>query len=346
MFLALRNELTVTRMVDADRRDWPGFTDIPAKRWVLVTGSRRKFSLILAGVLAAITAVVVFGDVVYVGRDSNFATVLASGMLGALATIVTVTLSINQLILSRVFGSPAELTDRLEGNLQFRRSIEAVAGVNTSPNDPGAFLSLVAQTLKKRAASLDRAVQQADDLEDSVREDVESVTQHLVDYARHLESAKEIDSTVEVLSLTFGTDYADYIDDIRRIDTMTEGQVSDAVADDLDSILTLLKGVATIRQFFKTLAVQQDLARLSRQLIYTGVPAILVAYFLAPVYTGPSIQPAISSSLLPWIVILATVVLFSPLLVLVAYLLRVATVTLYTVSVGSFVPPEERVDNT
>lgn len=48
----------------------------------------------------------------------------------------------------------------------------------------------------------------------------------------------------------------------------------------LDDVLELLKAIATMQQFFKTLILQQELAILSRRLRYTGIPAVLVTYFL------------------------------------------------------------------
>lgn len=59
----------------------------------------------------------------------------------------------------------------------------------------------------------------------------------------------------------------------------------------LDDILTLLESVAAMRQFFKTMAIQQDLARLSQQLIYTGLAAVLTTYYLSRVDTSASSVP-------------------------------------------------------
>lgn len=329
-------------MVETDDRGWSGRTGIPLKRWVLLTGGRGMFAVGLAVVITGLTFTLIATDLVYVGGGSSLVSVLSSGMIAALATIVTVTLSINQLILSRVFGSPADLTDRLEGNLEFRQSIEAVADVDTSPNDPGSFLSLLASSLEQRAAELERLTVDAD-IDDSVTAEIEAFTNDLVEYAEHLGTGEELDRTYEVLSLIFGTEYADYIDDARRLEHAFSDRLPDDARTHLDAILTLLKGIATIRQFFKTLAIQQDLASLSRKLIYTGVPAIVGAYYLAISYTGTGLAAAIPASVFPVVIAIGTGLLFLPLLVLISYILRVATVTLYTVSVGSFVPPEERV---
>lgn len=324
---------------DADG-DRTGVTDLRAKRWVLLTGDRGALAALLSLAFVALSYLLIRGGVVYVGDGSTYATVLASGMLGALATIVTVTLSINQLILSRVFGTPADLTDRLDGNLEFRERVEDVTGVDASPNDPGSFLALVAETLEAEAASLERETRDAD-VGGDVREDVTSFTSSVVEYADRLSDGKDSDSTFEVLSLTFGTEYADLLDDARGLQRSVAGDLPEGATDNLDAILELLKAVAVVRQFFKTLAVQQDLASLSRQLVYTGVPALLFTYYLAQVYTATA--PTLPGAWLPPLAAVATAVVFAPLSVLVAVVLRVATVTLYTVSVGSFIPPEERV---
>jgi hypothetical protein len=330
-------------MPDPETDDESAGTALRVRHWMLVTGSRSRLALCISLGIGVLTGAAVFAGVTYVGPESNLQAVLASGMLGALATVVTVTLSINQLILSRVFGAPADLTDRLEGNLEFRRTIEDVAGVDTSPNDPGSFLALLAGTLEKRAADLERTIDGTDGLEDDLGERVDELTGALVEYAHHLGQAEDSESTFEVLLLTFGTEYANHIDDVRRLRRATDDGLPEAAEDDVDAIMELLKGVAIIRQFFKTLAIQQDLASLSRRLIYTGIAALLVTYYLAQVYTPAGIPPTVPEPWLPWVVVSATAVIFSPIAVLVSTLLRVATVTLYTVSVGSFIPPEERI---
>ena len=101
-----------------------------------------------------------------------------------------------------------------------------------------------------------------------------------------------------------------------------------------------------MRQFFKTLTLQQELARLSRWLIYTGVPAVLLTYFLSATYTAaPDVPIAIDPTYMPVVATVATGIILSPLAVLVASLLRVATVSLYTVSIGTFIPPEKRFES-
>ncbi|SEO52571.1 hypothetical protein SAMN04487948_10373 [Halogranum amylolyticum] len=311
------------------------------KEWYLLTGSRTRLAGIVLFSLLVVTGVLVETGVMYVGPGSSMLSLLASGMLSGLLSLITVSLSINQLILSRVFGSPSGLTDRLEGNLEFRRNIEEVTGVRTSPNDPASFLGLVAETLERRAANLERTI---DDSEADYADEFAEYTQELVSYGQHLGQVREGDETFKVLDIMIGSRYAYHMDRVRELRSMYGNHISKGSDDDLEAIFELLKAVATIRQFFKTIAIQQDLAMLSRRIIYTGVLAVVTNYALTTVYTSSSGVPTtISPAHLPLVVTLATPILFAPLVILVSYLLRVATIALYTASVGSFVPPEEQI---
>ncbi|SFL23827.1 hypothetical protein SAMN04487950_2983 [Halogranum rubrum] len=311
------------------------------KQWCFLTGSRSALAaLVLLGVLC-VTAVLVDTGVMYVGSGSALRGLLSSGMFSGLLTLLTVSLSINQLILSRIFGSPSGLTDRLEGNLDFRRNIEEIADVPTSPNDPASFLGMVAGELESRAAELERTVARSNP---DLHGEFESSATDLVDYAEHLGAVKEGDDPFELLDLMLGSEYAEHIDTVRELRAKYGEQLSEEACDHLDAILELLKAVSVIRQFFKTLAIQQDLATLSRRLIYTGVVALFTAYVSTAVYTSSSTLPTtISAAHMPVVVTVVTPILFTPVVVLVVYLLRVATIALYTTSVGPFVPPVEQV---
>ncbi|WP_101295354.1 hypothetical protein [Halegenticoccus soli] len=311
--------------------------------WYLLSGSRTVVAAVIVLGVFLLTLALNKATLIDLGPNSRLAPMLRSGVLAGLLTLVTVTLSINQLILSRVFGSPSELTDTLEGNLAFRRNVERLAGRASSPNDPGAFLVLVADTLQDRVTELRRRVEESGGGRDGdVRREFDSYVDDLASYAEHLQQAEENRSTVDTLLVIFGSSYAAYITETMRLQREYGDLVSESIRDELDAVLELLKAVATIRQFFKTIAIQQDLARLSRRLIYLGLLAVLVAYYLTLVYRQvPS--TTVPAQSLPLVASVGTAIIFSPLALLLSYLLRVGTVTLHTVSVGAFVPPEERI---
>lgn len=311
----------------------------PFVRWFFLTGDREWVAAILCVLFAASTAFLIAFDLIHVGPGSNLSTTLASGMLSGLLALLTVALSINQLILSKLFGSPGELSEELEGSLSYRRRVEEIAGVSGSPNEPGAFLTFLATTLKERVEEYRREI-------DRTTADVERYADGVTDFAERLMPAGKLADPFVVLCLTLGTEYATHIHRTRRLQSKTSGDLPGGAQEALDDIIELLKAVATMRQFFKTLVLQQELAMFSRHLIYSGVPAILVTYLLSLVYPAdPSMTTAVDPAMLPTLVVVATAVILSPLAVLAAYLLRVATVSLYTVSIGTFVPPATSIEN-
>ena len=324
---------------------WAKDADNPATRWLFITGHRLGVAAALSLLFVALASLLIELGLVYVGPGSNLSTALSSGLLSGLLTLLTVALSINQLILSRLFGSVGSLSDDLEGTLDYRRTVEEIADVAVSPNDPSAFLGLLADTLERRVGDFRREVESAGSSFDS-EDDIEAYASAVADYADHLSTADDLDDPFKVLLVTLGTDYADHLDTTRKFQSKYGEDLTDGADESLDDVAELLKAIATMRQFFKTLALQQELAMLSRRLIYTGVPAVLATYFLSHVYTAASDLPtAIDPAYLPVVAAVAAGVVLSPLAMLVASLLRVATVSLYTVSVGTFVPPAKTIES-
>lgn len=322
---------------------WRSDVENPAVRWLFITGNRITVSVVLALGFVALTALAIELGIIHTGPGSNLSTVLSSGILSGLLTLITVALSVNQLILSRLFGSAGALSDQLDGTLEYRRTVEEIADVPISPNEPNAFLGLLGDTLERRVADFQRHVD-APEIVLGEGDDAAAYAAKVTDYADRLSTAPDLDDTFKVLLLTLGTEYADHLDTTRELQTKYGEDLSAAATDAVDDALGLLKAVATMRQLFKTLTLQQELAELSRWLIYTGVPAILLTYLLSQTYTAdPAMAPAIDPAYLPLVAAVSTGVILLPLAVLVAYLLRVATVSLYTVSVGTFTPPKETI---
>ncbi len=320
---------------------WASDSDNPVTRWLLITGNRLGVAAVLSLVFVLLAALTIEFGLVYVRSGSNLSTALSSGLLSGLLTLLTVALSINQLILSRLFGSAGSLSDQLEGTLDYRRTVEEIAGVHVSPNEPSAFIGLIAEALTRRVGDFRREVERSAGGLDG-RDGLETYASSITDYGDHLSTADDLDDPFKVLLITLGTDYADHLQTTRKFRSKYGEDLSDEAVEALDDVFELLKATATMRQFFKTLVLQQELAMLSRRLIYTGVPAVLVTYFLSQTYTAASDLPtAIEPSFMPIVVVAATGVILSPLAVLVASLVRVATVSLYTVSIGPFIPPEE-----
>ena len=309
-----------------------------AVHWLLLEGNR----IAIAGCLVLAVFGVVYGlaaaGLVAVGPGSTASTAFASGLVSGTLTLVTVALSINQLILSRVFGSPDELSDELEGTRELRQRVRRIAGEPSTPNDPARFLSLIATTLRDRAGRLRSAVEGSGW---AAPKEVDRYVDGIEAYGESIDSKVESETAiVGVLAVLLGTEYARNLTATERLRNEYDAHLSPEAEEQIEAIDELLETVAITRQFFKTLSLQQDFARLSRVLAYSGLLALLASLTMALLYrTGSATVP---SELLPVVVAVGVAVVVVPLAVFLAYVLRAATVARHTVSVGPFVPPEDR----
>jgi len=306
--------------------------------WVLLEGNRIAVAaLIVAGVVAVVGGLIAT-EVVTVGPKSAAASVFASGLTSGVVTLVTIALSINQFILSRVFGTPDSLADRLDGTENLRRSVEDIAGEAAAPNDPAAFLSLIGTTLQNRATAIEERL---DDAATDVPDEVSSVMDNIRGYGESIDDElEEQDAIVDVLDVVLGTEYARNMTAVRHLQNSHASSLTQAGRADLDALAELLESIAVARQFFKTLSLQQDFARLSRIVVYTGLVALVTTVSLTLLYRGDT--ATIGPTLLPIVVTAGLGVIVAPLAAFVSYILRAATIARRTVSVGPFIPPAER----
>lgn len=312
-----------------------------ALEWLLLTGNRAVITVgLVLGVFLVLYGLAATG-LIAVGPTSAVSTIFGSGLTSGLLTLVTVALSINQLILSRVFGSPNDLEDRLSGTRELRSRVEALADRPASPIDPAAFLELVAETLGTRARRLDEAAS----LDDAA---FERYVAGVVGYADSVEeNIQSHSSIVDVLEVILGTEYARNMTATDEVQSRYGDRLSEAATDELSAVSELFESIAVTRQFFKTLSLQQDFAKLSRVVAVAGLGAFLTVVALTLVYR-PQATPTtttVDPAFLPVLATAGVAVVASPLAALIAYLLRAATIARRTVSVGPFVPPEERPDS-
>jgi hypothetical protein len=302
--------------------------------WVLLGGNRMAVALLLVGAVVALLYGANWVGVLTVGPSSIAATAFASGFISATVTLVTIALSINQLILSRVFGSPSGLSQKLQGTRELRERVRDHAGEPAVPNDPAAFLELLATTLTARANSL-REASAGSDRSGAVDDYADGIAAYGESIAADVEEGTPI---VDVLDVILGTEYAKNLTATTALRNRDGGAISEAATDEVDAIEDLLESVAVTRQFFKTLSLQQDFARLSRVVAYTGLLALVTSVVLAFLYrTGSATIP---EQYLPVVVSVGIGVIVTPLCIFIAYVFRAATIARHTVSVGPFVPPE------
>ena len=310
------------------------------RHWLFLDGNRWLVSAVVCAAVFAVVRVAVAAGVLAVGPSGNVPTLFGSGVTAGVFTLVTLTLTVNQLISSQAFGKPGSLRQRYEKGADLREAVADLGDRETVPVGTADFVAATGAALGDRADSLGasrRAGTAADADDRDGGDDIVALADDLAAYAADIERASSELEPVRVVSLTAGSDYARFHRRLRA--AATDGDLSEAVAEEVDAVDELLGHLSVARQYYKTLALHQELAKLSREIIYVSLPALLVALGVPLLYRSSG--TTLPGAVLPWVVSGAVAVALAPLVLLVVRLLRVSTVMRYTVSAGPFAPPED-----
>lgn len=303
--------------------------------WILLEGNRW---LVTAGILAGAAAL--FGLLLAAGvvgvEDSDALTRGFAAMVGGNMTLITIVISINQLVLSREFGTPAELEEQIDEMMAYRKEAEETADVPVSPVTPNAFLELLVRSIRDEAFSLSEAVGERS-VEADLRGEIEAFADALTDQTnRTIELPEEPPTEAFSALLTvLDADFTGSLHRARWLRTVRGEDLPEEANESLDNLCQLFRLIGVLRQYLETLHLQRELALLSRRLFYVGVPAIAVSLGAIWVYGHPS-GTTIEGSALRAVIVGSTVVGFAPLAVFFGYMIRIATVTRRTAGLIPF----------
>lgn len=308
--------------------------------WLLLTVDRR---VIVAGL-----GVVVFGTFMLFGvlkptllrtamETSDMVETVFSGLVGAIITSTTLVVSINQLVLSQEIGSLGTQRSRMDTTMDFYQNTDELLGT-TTPSEPAVLLWKLIERTEERAVSLRDAV--SENSNETLREQVDEYVEDLRDNAETVYG--ELDDadfgTFTVVSPGLDFNYAKKMNDIR--------QLGERYDDDLDreerrafrEMLEAVTMFGPVREYIKVLYIQWALVKLSRGILYTSVPALVVAGGMVVfVDAGTFSGTVLGLETVLWVVSAAFVVSITPFLVFIAYVLRLATLAKQTLTVGPLI---------
>lgn len=299
--------------------------------WVLVDGNRVLLTLVLSvGVFVSLLVCHRLGIIEFTNDDSL--TRMASGMIAGSFSLVTIVVSVNQLILSQEFSPAGEFRDRFGGVMEFRRDVEGATGVPATPAAPTRLLELLSADIRHRADVLAETVADHADEHDRDR---------IAQYARGVsESTRRIDERLDGANVTVfdalvtAVEYDDswqlYAARHLRNDAPAPSEETERAFDELIDALRLFH---TARSHFKTIYLQRELTRFSQLTVFFGVPAIGAAALIALLYGGTG-GATIRLAYYPYAISALATVVFVPVGLLAAYILRTATLTRRTASIG------------
>ncbi|QZP39049.1 hypothetical protein [Halobaculum magnesiiphilum] len=306
------------------------------KLWLLVDADRW---LVAAGFLAAVFVLLFATGVLVPGA----ATLLADGdpiettfqpLIGGTITVVTLVLTLNQLVLSQELGAVGDQRERMEGATEFRRDVADTLGRDVMPPEPAAFLRELVIAAGQRADDVDEALADDEELADDAARLVDSVRGNAETVGDNLDDAQF--GTFAVVSAALNFNYSWKLYESRRL------RASHDLTDEQDEALSALGDVLELfgpaREHFKTLYFQWELVDLSRSVLWAAVPSLVIAFgsvlYLSALVPG---APATGVYLAgPLVVSLVAAVGLLPFAILLSYVLRIATVTKRTLSIGPF----------
>ena len=299
--------------------------------WIKVDGDRLYLTLgISVGVFVSVLALNAIDVIAFENPDS--VTRMASGMIAGTFSLVTLVVSINQLILSQEFSPAGSYRDRLSGVMEFRRDIEERTGVSAAPVNPTQTLSVLAASVGRRADELTEAV--AEHPDEEYRRHVERYVARLKDDTERIDGRLRRSGNEPFDALSVSVDYDDawHLSGARALRNDAPESTDDLSAA-FENLIETLRLFGVAQEHFKTVYLQRELTRFSQLTIYCGIPSVLSAVAIALLY-GDVGGATINVTNLPSVTAVLVTVVLLPLALLAVYILRTATLTRRTAATG------------
>jgi hypothetical protein len=316
----------------AEKSSWKLWVLLDADRWVVSACVLALLfgSLMVVGAVAPVPLRDVLGQ-------SDPSETLFQALVTAIITGVTLVVTITQLVLSQELGAVGDQRERMEGSMEFRSDVADVVDAPVSPPEPAAFLQALVEATQARAAELADAVEGSGDVETQVHSYTESLDRNADRVRERLADAQF--GTFGVVYAALDYNYSWKIYEGQRLRSEYDETLSEDARAALDGVLETLRLFGPAREHIKTLYFQWELTNLSRTVLYAAVPALVVAisgllYLDAP---GTITGATLGVDNIVWVVNAATAVALAPFVVLLAYVLRIATIAKRTLAIGPFV---------
>lgn len=248
-------------------------------------------------------------------------------------TGATLVLTLSQLVLSEEFGAVGEHRQRMEEAVSFRRDVEELAPDVSRPPTPARLLEALLNAIVDRCEDLSEIASSVEDPD--LREEVDAYLERL-----HRDvwlTTTKLDSTsfgsFETVDAVFSFDVSAMLHGTGRLRSMVDPSSTPQFRSALEDIEDLLEVFGSARAHVKALYFQYELADLSRWIIYTSFPAIVVAV-ASLLFFDPT---AIDSGWAALTIASVTVsIALTPFAILLSYILRVVKVTQSTFSRSPF----------
>jgi len=266
-------------------------------------------------------------------QSSDMVETVFAGLVGAVITVTTLVVSINQLVLSQEIGSLGSQRSRMDVTMDVRTSTDELIG-ETTPADPAAFVDALIAESEMRAERLRASIDASEQSE--LAEAVDTYVEDLLENAEH---AREllVDSdfgSFDVIQPALDFNYSRKMHDVRRLGREHEDELTEEQQAAFRELLVSLTMYGPVREYIKGLYIQWALVKLSRAILYATIVALTVAggmvvFVDATTFTGR----IFGVETILWVVSAAFAISTLPFLLFTSYILRLATLAKQTLTV-------------
>ncbi|ELZ34091.1 hypothetical protein C474_04000 [Halogeometricum pallidum JCM 14848] len=258
-------------------------------------------------------------------------------LIGVLITGMTLVVSINQLVLSEEFGSLGRQRERMDKSMAFRKDSEREFQW-TGPPEPERFLSTLINTSVDRAKAVQEAVKGSSDqrLRSRVDQLVDRIATSADEITDELEDAPFGEFTIMQAALSYNYSWKIYL--VRRLYWEHQEHLSENERGAINDLVDILELFGPAEEFFKAHYLQWELVNLSRRILVTGLPALIVSIFGA-LYLKPDIVSGtvLGVPVLVWLINGGVTFALIPFFIFTAYVLRTASIAKESGAIGPFV---------
>lgn len=312
------------------------------REWLLLSGNRLVLSCVfLLAVLTLLYGAALEGLVPF--RRQTPVLYLLFALISGNFTLITIVVSLSQFILTRHLESPGEVRDRVNDMLAYRQEVGESTHRSALPVTPSQFFETLFLTLRHDVRRLEREDPMSALDDEEVQRGLDELTRgldHHASYVLDILDRSEV-ALVFVLFSTLSADYERYLYIAWYLQSEHADDLSAQSVEILDRLVETLRQVDVARRIFKTAFIQSELASLSRRLLYIGLPVLVATLVLMLMFTTPTPVP-ISQGFLSIVIPLVVTIGLAPIVLLAAYILRLATVARRTASMYPFTTPFDR----
>ncbi len=309
-----------------------------AWNWVLVEGNRRVVTGLLAvtvyAVLVALGSLWPF-EIQTLLSEQVTVQRLFTTLLSGVILLVSIVVSINSLVVSQELAPIGSQHERVVASWEFRDRVADALGSDVTPANPDEFLETLVDSVQQELDALSSVI---DDSAPDAHEDVREYLGDAADYLARTRAAVRKGGVGVVDVALFGPAYepSGMLQQARRL--RRHGSPDESVQSALGTVVEALQFFTTTREYFKTVYYKREFSRLSRDLLYTGLPAILLmSYVLLALDARSFPGSTLGLDHLFLFVSLAYVIALLPFLALTSYVLRAALIAEQTITAGAFV---------